>query len=119
MVAGRPEVARSLLGDISFPPEGQQWRVAATTAMVDIVEGKVEPGVAKLRALHDDPEVPRAGIDDALATACALTRDPEVAKRLLEGVESAAAARCLAEVGAEGAAERTAEGPLRSFLENQ
>lgn len=118
LVSDRVDVAKSLM-DGAFAPEGQQWRFNATQAMISLVEGKTVEAVATLKGLQDDPSVPRAGIEDALATACALTRDPTVAAKLVEGVESAAAARCLAEVGVDGAAARAPAGPLQTFLENR
>jgi hypothetical protein len=65
-------------------------------------------------------DVPRDGLEDALATACALAKDPEVASRLVAGVESAAAARCLLQAGASGAAGAQAPpGSLKQFLESR
>ncbi|MEZ4240107.1 MAG: hypothetical protein R3F59_28945 [Myxococcota bacterium] len=121
VASGRPGVAKALLDDLVFAPEGQEWRYKATEAMIDISEGRTKAGVARLRALHDDPDVPRQGVEDAMATACVLTRDPAVAKEIVQGVESAAAARCLAELGIDGpsAAEIAPDGPLKDFLQNR
>lgn len=117
VVSGRIEVAKSLLED-AFPPEGQQWRVQSTLAMIALAEGRVDDAKKIFGALRDDEKVPKAGLDDALATACGVVRDATIAKELLEGVESGAAARCLAAVGAEDAGGRAAEGPLKNFVEN-
>jgi thioredoxin-like negative regulator of GroEL len=117
VVSGRPEVAKSLLEDL-FPPEGQAWRVQATQAMIALAEGRTQEANQIFQALKTDPKVPKEGLDDALATACGVVRDPAIAQKLLEGVESAAAARCLASVGAEDPASHTVDGPLKKFVEN-
>lgn len=121
--SGLPGVAQSLLDDIDFPPEGQNWRYQATLAMVHIAGGDVEQGANVFRALQaqtEDGSVPLDGLNDALATACGLVEDKDVAKKLVEGVESAAAARCLLEAGAvRKAVGQAPDGPLKTFLENQ
>lgn len=119
VVTGKVQVAKNLVEGL-FPPEGQQWRYQATLAMIKIAEGQYPEGLATFKALREDPSVPKQGLDDALTTACALaaTRDPSVARQLVEGLESPAAARCLLEAGAEATANGVPEGPLRSFLEN-
>jgi thioredoxin-like negative regulator of GroEL len=117
VVSGKVSVAKNLLDGL-FPPEGQQWRYQSTVAMIKIAEGREAEGMQMFEALRKDPTVPRAGLDDALATACGLTRDPAMAKKLVENVDSPAAARCLLAVGASGNLERVPEGPLRKFLEN-
>lgn len=117
VVSGRVDVAKSLLEDV-FPPEGQQWRVQSTQAMIALAEGRVDDARKIFAALREDPKVPKTGLEDALATACGVVRDPGIAKELLEGVESAAAARCLAAVGADGAAGHAGDGPLKNFVEN-
>jgi tetratricopeptide (TPR) repeat protein len=117
VVSGRIEVAKSLLED-AFAPEGQQWRVQSTLAMIALAEGRVDDAKKIFQALREDPKVPKAGLEDALATACGVVRDPVIAQELLENVESAAAARCLSAVGAEGAAGHAIDGPLKNFVEN-
>jgi hypothetical protein len=86
--------------------------------MIALAEGRVDDAKKIFGALKDDPKVPKAGLEDALATACGVVRDPVIAQELLEDVESAAAARCLSAVGAEGAAGHALDGPLKNFVEN-
>lgn len=115
-------VARSLLDEISFPPAGQEWRLRATQAMVLIAEGDAPAGMEifdSLRAGVADGSVPGDGLNDALATACGLAKDAQTAQKLVEGVESPAAARCLLAAGADGAAASAPAGPLKTFLENK
>ncbi len=123
VTSGLPGVARSLIDEIAFPPEGQEWRWQATKAMVLVAEGDTERGIAQFETLKTGVaagSVPRDGLDDALATACAIAPDPETAKELVAGVESAAAARCLLEVGASAEARLAAPpGTLKQFLEQQ
>ncbi|MBX2799177.1 MAG: hypothetical protein KTR31_16000 [Myxococcales bacterium] len=121
--SGLPTVARSLLDAISFPPEGQSWRVKATYAMVDLLDGRTDRAMSTFEALQKGAEagdVPREGLSDALATACGLIKDPELASRLVQRVESAAAARCLMLAGdVETARAHAPSGPLSNFLEFQ
>mgnify|MGYP001822607111 CR=1 FL=1 len=123
VTSGNPEVARSLLDEVAFPPEGQGWRLQATKAMVFLAEGDTEQAMSIFDALKSGTssgDVPRDGLDDALATACTLTEDVQIAQKLVEGLESAAAARCLVDAGAPDEALRHApEGTLRAFLENK
>jgi len=122
VTSGAPGVAGNLLEAIDAPPEGQQWRIQSVRAMVAIADGDAETGVqlfGVLGGLADAGDVPRAGLDDALATAAALSGDPSVAKQLVGGMESAAAARGLLEAGDGSAAKGQAPpGPLRSYLES-
>ncbi|MEQ1502786.1 MAG: tetratricopeptide repeat protein [Myxococcota bacterium] len=113
--SGRPEIAKDLLEDL-FPPPGQQWRYHATLAMVALAEGDSTGALAKFAALKEDPATPADGLADALATACTLTKDVAVAEKLVEGLNTAGAARCMSTLGAAGAAERAPSGPLQSFL---
>lgn len=116
--AGRPAVAKSLLED-TMPPEGQQWRYQATLAMIRIAEGEHDAGLAMFEGLKNSPDVPKDGLADALATACAVAKDPAVAAKLVAGMESPAAARCLDLVGAPGAAAQAPPGSLKQFLESR
>lgn len=115
--SGKPAIANTLLDDLEFPPEGQAWRVEATRAIAAVAAGEGDAAVQKFEQLRT-AGAPPAGLADALATACSVATDPELAKRLAEGVESAAAARCLAKVGAPDAGGRAPAGPLKTFLEN-
>jgi thioredoxin-like negative regulator of GroEL len=116
--SGKPDVTRRLLED-TFPPEGQQWRYQATRAVGLVAEGNVEEAKSIFDGLKAASDTPQDGLADALATACALT-GPDVAKSLVEGMESAAAARCLLQAGAVDAAKQhAAAGPLKQFLEAQ
>lgn len=118
VTSGRPDIARSLLED-TFPPEGQQWRYQATLAMIEIADGNPDDGIGILQGLREAPDVPSDGVEDAIATACGVAKDPEVARRLVEGMESSAVARCLHQAGASAdAAARAPAGGLKSFLEN-
>jgi hypothetical protein len=81
--------------------------------------GESDAGLAMFEGLEADPEVPADGLADALATACAVAKDPGVAQKLVTGVESAAAARCLMQAGAPGAGSQAPAGSLKQFLESQ
>src|SRR5690606_36358243 len=106
--SGQADVAQSLLDEIDFPPEGQAWRVQATRALVHVARGEVDEAAHLLDALVAGG-APADGVADARATACALVNDPEVAARLVGDLATPAAARCLAEAGAQAlAAERAA-----------
>ncbi len=122
VTSGLPGVARSLIDEMAFPPDGQQWRLSATKAMVALSEGETDQAMAIFDALKSGAEsgdVPRQGLDDALSTACVLTDRIDVAKKLVEGVESAGATKCLVDAGAVDEAQRHApEGTLKAFLEN-
>lgn len=116
--SGHPEVTRRLLED-TFPPEGQQWRYQATRAIGLVAEGNVDDAKVIFTGLKAATDTPQDGLADALATACALA-NPAVAKDLVEGMESAAAARCLIQAGAADAAKNhVSDGPLKSFLEGR
>lgn len=116
--SGHPDVTRRLLED-TFPPEGQQWRYQATKAIGLVAEGNVDDARVIFKGLKESSDTPQDGLADAMATACALT-NPDTAKELVEGMESAAAARCLLQAGAaEAAKNHVAAGPLKSFLEGQ
>jgi thioredoxin-like negative regulator of GroEL len=117
VVSGKVDSARRLLED-AFPPDGQEWRFKATQAMITLAEGRTEEALAAFQVLREDPSVPKQGLQDALATACGITKDPNIAAKLVEGLESAAAAKCLGQVGAPGAAQAAPAGPLQNFLEN-
>jgi hypothetical protein len=115
--SGKPAIANSLLDDLEFPPEGQAWRVEAIRAIAAVAAGQPEVASQKFNALRT-AGAPADGLADALATACGVATDPTIAKKLAEGVESAAAARCLAKAGEGDAASKAPDGPLKSFLEN-
>jgi thioredoxin-like negative regulator of GroEL len=116
--SGKPDVTRRLLED-TFPPEGQQWRYQATRAVGLVAEGNVDEAKVIFTGLRAASDTPQDGLADALATACALA-SPDVAKDLVEGMESAAAARCLYQAGAVDAAKSHAvDGPFKKFLEAQ
>src|SRR5690606_11866708 len=105
VTSGRTGIATSLLDELDLvgAPEGQEWRVQATRAIVLIAEGQSEDGIARFAALQaaiDAGFAPWEGVADAKATAAALTDDRAVARQLLEGVEGVAAARGLYAAGA-------------------
>ncbi|MBA2320178.1 MAG: hypothetical protein H0V89_03395 [Deltaproteobacteria bacterium] len=115
--SGKPAIANSLLDDLDSPPEGQAWRVEATRAIAAVAGGELDVARSKFEALRAGG-APPAGVDDALATACMVAADADAARQLVQGVESAAAARCLAKAGDAGAAGQAPAGPLKTFLEN-
>jgi hypothetical protein len=115
--SGKPAIANSLLDDLDSPPAGQAWRVEATRAIAAVAAGEMDDARAKFEALRAGG-APPAGLDDALATACMVAADADAARQLVQGVESAAAARCLAKAGDAGAAGQAPPGPLKTFLEN-
>jgi tetratricopeptide (TPR) repeat protein len=116
--SGRPDVTRRLLED-TFPPDGQQWRYQATRAVGLVAEGSIDDARLIFNGLKAASDTPQDGLADALATACALA-SPDIAKELVEGMESAAAARCLYQAGAaEAAKSHATDGPLKQFLEAQ
>ncbi len=119
VTSGQAGVAASLLDDLDFPPEGQAWRVQATRAIIAVAEGDADEGIRILNALAEGG-APADGLADARATACALATDKAKARELVAGLESAAVARCLMQVGADRVAPTQApEGALKSFLENK
>lgn len=118
VVSGKVGVAKNLVEGL-FPPEGQQWRYQSTLAMIRLAEGNTQEGLQMFKTLRQDPTVPRQGLEDALATACGLSKDADVARQLVEGVNTPAAARCLLEVGADPSAVTVPDGPLGQFLQNQ
>ena len=116
--SGQPSVANSLLDDLSFPPSGQAWRVQATRAIIAAAEGDGEEAIRIFEVLAEGG-APADGLADARATACALVNDKSIARRLVEDLESSAAARCLSEAGAVKLAPTQAPaGPLKTYLEN-
>jgi len=122
VTSGLPAVSRSLLDEITFPPEGQEWRLRATQGMILLAEGDSEAAMARFDALKDAAqrgELPSDGVADAVATACLLAEQPAMRKKLVAGMESAAAARCLMAAGDASAAQAAAPpGILKTYLEN-
>jgi len=123
VTSGLPAVSRSLLDEITFPPEGQEWRLRATQGMILLSEGDGEAALARFDALKEAAktgELPGDGVADAIATACLLAEQPAVRKKLVAGMESAAAARCLMAAGDAQAAQAAAPpGILKTYLENK
>ena len=116
--SGHATLASNLLDELSFPPEGQAWRVQATRALVAAAEGEADEAIRILDALAEGG-APADGLADARATACALVGERQKARELVGDLESPAVARCLAEVGATVVAPtRAPDGPLKTFLEN-
>ena len=91
--SGQTSVASNLLDELSFPPEGQAWRVQATRAIISAADGEMDEAVRIFDAL-DEGGAPADGLADARATACALVTDRTAAKRLVGDLESPAIARC-------------------------
>lgn len=123
VTSGLPSVSRSLLDEMTAPPQGQEWRVQATYGMVDIAENRVKSGLKRFAALRSEVQsgaVPADGLADAVATACGLASNVEDARELVKGMESVAVARCLMEAGDPGAAlQQAPPGSLKNFLESQ
>lgn len=120
VTSGQPRIARSMVEEaVGLPPE-LKWREQATLAMIDIAEGNAKSGIAIFdRLLAQKKGVPADGLDDARVTACALATDPTTAQRLVRGLNSPGAARCLLQAGAvEAARTRTAPNALGRMLEN-
>ena len=119
VTSNKPGVAASLLDDLDFPPEGQAWRVQATRAIIAVAEGDADEGIRIFAALSEGG-APADGLADARATACALATDKAKARLLVDGLESAAVARCLMQAGADRVAQNQApDGALKTFLENK
>lgn len=119
ITTGQPAIAKSLVDEIDFPPEGQAWRVQATKALIQVANDEVDEGIRVLDALLEGG-APADGVADARATACALVKDRARARELVGELESPAVARCLSEAGADKLAQaRAPEGPLKTYLENK
>ncbi len=116
----RLDVAESLLEEAEFAdiPPDHAWRVQATAAIVKAARGDGPGAVEQFNLLND--LAPADGLADARATAAALCPDKAVAKQLVEGLESEAVARGLAQAGAGKAAKDQAPaGPLKDYLEGK
>ncbi|MCO4743679.1 MAG: hypothetical protein KC912_02750 [Proteobacteria bacterium] len=124
VTSNRPGTARSLLDAIEDAGPNI-WRVQATGAMIDIVDGEYDTAQETFTALTTAAEggaIPMAGLIDAKATAAALSKDRDVAKALLADVgESPSAAAGLLQAGAVKAARDAAPGEtlLSTYLENR
>lgn len=117
--SGKPGVGSSLLEDMSFPPDGQAWRIQATRAIIAAAEGKADESI-KILASLEAGGAPADGLADARATACGLITDKPKAREVVGELESPAVARCLSEAGAVQVAPlRAPPGPLKTYLENQ
>lgn len=123
--SGRPGTATSLLDelDVLGAPPGQEWRIRATRALVRTAEGQYDEAreqFATLDVLVASGGAPWQGVQDAKATAAALSADKAFAKELVGDGESAASARGLMAAGAVPAAKGVAPagGSLASFLES-
>lgn len=126
VTSGRPGIATSLLDELDLvgTPQGQEWRVQATRAMVEISEGRNEDGLARFTTLKAAIEVgfaPYEGVTDARATAAALTTDKATAKALTDGLEGVPVSRALYESGAGKAARDSAPDGTAwaTFLDNK
>lgn len=122
VTSGQPAVARSLIDEITFPPPGQEWRLRATQAMIALAEGDSDTALSLFDSLEEAAktgDVPADGVADARATACLLTDNVDIRKKLVAGqAESAAAARCLLDAGDAATAQSAAPpGKLKLYLE--
>ncbi|MEO0603995.1 MAG: tetratricopeptide repeat protein [Myxococcota bacterium] len=115
-----PRIARGMVDEAVSVPAEHRWRAQATLAMVEVAEGNAKEGLRIFDSLRSARRgVPVDGLDDARITACGLARDPAVAQRLVDGIDTPAAARCLLEAGAVEAARSRRSGPaLGRLLEN-
>lgn len=117
--SGHPDIASNLLDELSFPPDGQAWRVQATRAIAAAAAGEADEAIRILDALGAGG-APADGLADARATACALVTDKPKAREIVGELESPAVARCLSEAGAVAVAPtRAPAGPLKTYLESQ
>ncbi len=117
---GLPDVASSLLADAGIPSSPDlAWRVQAIEGTIAAASGDIDRAVATFDALGQ-AGAPADGVADARATACALAADADAARRLVAGLESAAAARCLAAAGAWDDAKAAAtSGLVDTWLEGR
>jgi hypothetical protein len=117
--SGRPDVAAALLADAGPPTDPSlSWRIPATEAIIAAARGSDE-AVQRLDQLAQ-AGAPSDGLADARATACAVATSADLAARLVTGLDSAAAARCLMLAGASDAAKAAVSGGLLdTYLENR
>ncbi len=96
VTSGFPAVASVLLDDMTeLPSRDQAWRRQAILGMIAIANGEYEQGIVIFEQLLQEEDVPGQGIADAVGTAIALCKDPEVAKRLAADLESVAVSKGL------------------------
>jgi tetratricopeptide (TPR) repeat protein len=109
---GETQIAGNLLEAITVPPPGMGWRVMATRALVLCADGKGAACADALDAIAAG--APADGYADARATAAMIVaeKDPEAARRLVDGLPGDAAARVLAALGDPGAAAAAAADPI-------
>lgn len=116
VTAGRSQTATNLLDAMSGAPPDQAWRMQAIRAMIMVADGDVDNAVATLDAIEAGG-APADGMADARATAAALAKDAEAAKRLAGSVSTVAVARGLFEAGATDEAKSRASGNFGKFVE--
>lgn len=116
VTSGRAQTAANLLDALAAPPEGQAWRMQAIRAMIMVADGDVDGAANTLDAL-ELAGAPADGLADARATAAALAKDGEAAKRLAGSVSTVAVARGLFEAGATDEAKSRASGNFGKFVE--
>jgi tetratricopeptide (TPR) repeat protein len=115
VASGRPGVAENLLDEMAGAPDNQVWRVQATRALVAVANGDFESAEQIFGALRS-AGAPEDGLGDALATAAAISKNADFARRITAGAESDAIARGLHAAGASGGG---ATGSLQRFLEGE
>jgi len=111
--SGRPDVAESLLDEMSGVPHHQAWRVQATRALVLVGRGEVDQAEEIFRALAQGG-APADGLRDALLTAALIAQDPADKRRLLAGLDGAPEAYILRDPGRVG----YDDGPLGRFVQS-
>lgn len=107
---GAWETAQGLIDPLTFPPDGQKWRMDAIQAMVYCVQGELDACKAEFDKL--DRTGPATGVADARATAAYLIAEdhPDAATDLVGSVKSNAAARALLATGDAGMAQQASPG---------
>ena len=119
-VLGEVKIAKSLVSSkIALADDNQKWRIPATKAIIQCADGQAEKCAKSLLSLKNS--APPLGLSDAKVTAARLIvkSNPEIAKQLVEGLESNPAASVLRELGDAEAAKQAAESGVYSNFLNQ
>ena len=120
VVLGEITIAKKLLPKASsIEDDKQKWRVSATNAMILCAENKVKKCLKVFANLEG--KAPKQGLIDAKITAANLIVDaqPAVAKELVKGYESNAAAHVLFRAGDTDGAKKAAKSGIYSTYLNE